>query len=106
MGLIILAVCIVVTTVVWQAFINVKRPERKRELSHHIDMILDPHGCRHAMRHYKACTHILEYYGIEPREVGFNGDLDDLFMLVDGSLSRALARENTAKQEFLSAQGC
>ncbi len=109
---------IVIVVVVREYLITLRRPQQKRELRHHIDMITHSDGCNYvqAERHYEACKHIIEYYGIELKEVGdpktgyikscdgcIIADLADLYAEVDKSSKRAGAREYAAQLPLASA---
>ncbi|GEM_PF-4848821 len=109
---------IVIVVLVRESLITSKRPQRKKELRHHIDMITDPSGCEYeqAKRHYEACKHIIEHYGIELKEVGdpktgyiissdgcIIADLADLYAEVRKSSRRAEAREDAAQLPLASA---
>jgi hypothetical protein len=72
--------------------IREKRPSRKADLRHHIFMIHDPSGCAHAGDHLRQARHIMEHYGIDLAEVGFNGDYHALQRECERSMQRAHAR--------------
>jgi hypothetical protein len=92
-------VCFLTIIVVVRAIlILMKCKMRRGELIHHIRMILDRHGCRDGLRHYEACKHIVEHYGVSLSsvavETGFNGDLPELMVSAAQSEIRAKARES------------
>lgn len=103
---------VIIVILVREAIIVLKRPQRMSELRHHISMITDPAGCdgEQVIRHYEACKHIIEHYGIGLEEVGnpktgyiishdgcIIADLADLYVEVRKSSQRAEAREYTAQ---------
>ncbi len=74
-----------------------KRRQRKAELRHHIALIRDVYGCVDAMKLYKQCKHLSEHWLIPLSEVGFIGDIYDLYAEIGRSLERAEEREEMIK---------
>jgi len=95
---------IVFVVLVREVIIISKRPQRKRELKHHVDMITDPIGCDQAISHYEACQHIIEHYGINLQDIGYFGyggsDLTDLYIDVGKSLELAKRRREAIQLQF------
>lgn len=90
----------------WRILIISKRPYRRRELQHHIDMIQDPHGCSVAFKHYEECAHIISHYGIklDATSLGYGASLGDLWNAAQASTERARLREFTAHQKPVTTQ--